>query len=33
MIRQLRDRPLSVMRVRRGQVPFMQKNVPKYTPP
>ena len=32
MIRQLRDRPLSVMRVLRGQAPFMQKNVPKYTP-
>ena len=28
----LRDRPLSVMRVLRGQKPFMQKNVPKYTP-
>ena len=28
----LRDRPLSVMRVLRGQAPFMQKNVPKYTP-
>jgi bifunctional non-homologous end joining protein LigD len=26
------DRPLSVMRVLRGQAPFMQKNVPKYTP-
>ena len=32
MILQLRDRPLSVMRVLRGQAPFMQKNVPKYTP-
>src|SRR6266568_415083 len=32
MILQLRDRPLSVMRVLRGQKPFMQKNVPKYTP-
>jgi bifunctional non-homologous end joining protein LigD len=32
MIFQLRDRPLSVMRVLRGQAPFMQKNVPKYTP-
>src|SRR6266542_4487651 len=32
MILQLRDRPLSVMRVLRGQSPFMQKNVPKYTP-
>jgi len=29
----LRDRPLSVIRVLRGQEPFMQKNVPKYTPP
>jgi bifunctional non-homologous end joining protein LigD len=28
----LRDRPLSVIRVLRGQGPFMQKNVPKYTP-
>jgi bifunctional non-homologous end joining protein LigD len=28
----LRDRPLSVIRVRPGQPPFMQKNVPKYTP-
>jgi bifunctional non-homologous end joining protein LigD len=28
----LADRPLSVMRVLRGQSPFMQKNVPKYTP-
>ena len=28
----LRDRPLSVIRVHRGQSPFMQKNVPKYTP-
>jgi DNA ligase D-like protein (predicted polymerase) len=26
------DRPLSVIRVRPGQPPFMQKNVPKYTP-
>jgi DNA ligase D-like protein (predicted polymerase) len=32
LIRQLRDRPLSVIRVRPGQPPFMQKNVPKYTP-
>ncbi|MBX6357252.1 MAG: ATP-dependent DNA ligase, partial [Micromonosporaceae bacterium] len=30
---QLRDRPLSVIRVLRGQAPFMQKNVPRYTPP
>jgi bifunctional non-homologous end joining protein LigD len=29
---ELTDRPLSVMRVLRGQNPFMQKNVPKYTP-
>jgi bifunctional non-homologous end joining protein LigD len=29
---ELRDRPLSVIRVRPGQQPFMQKNVPKYTP-
>jgi bifunctional non-homologous end joining protein LigD len=29
---ELRDRPLTVMRVTRGQAPFMQKNVPKYTP-
>jgi bifunctional non-homologous end joining protein LigD len=32
MIPELQDRPLSVMRVLRGQAPFMQKNVPKYTP-
>ncbi|HEX2357438.1 MAG TPA: non-homologous end-joining DNA ligase [Micromonosporaceae bacterium] len=32
IIPQLRDRPLSVVRVLRGQAPFMQKNVPKYTP-
>ena len=30
---ELRGRPLSVLRVLRGQQPFMQKNVPKYTPP
>ncbi|HEX6471521.1 MAG TPA: ATP-dependent DNA ligase [Streptosporangiaceae bacterium] len=30
---ELADRPLSVIRVLRGQRPFMQKNVPKYTPP
>jgi DNA ligase D len=29
---ELRDRPLSVIRVTGGQAPFMQKNVPKYTP-
>jgi bifunctional non-homologous end joining protein LigD len=28
----LRDRPLSVIRVRPGQAPFMQKNLPTYTP-
>ena len=33
VIPHLRDRPLSVIRVLRGQAPFMQKNVPKYTPP
>jgi len=32
IIPELRDRPLSVIRVTRGQPPFMQKNVPKYTP-
>ncbi|MBF6133372.1 ATP-dependent DNA ligase [Nocardia otitidiscaviarum] len=32
LIRQLHDRPLSVVRVRPGQDPFMQKNLPKYTP-
>jgi bifunctional non-homologous end joining protein LigD len=30
---ELRDRPLSVIRVRPGQPPFMQKNVPDYAPP
>ncbi|SCF10605.1 DNA polymerase domain-containing protein [Micromonospora mirobrigensis] len=29
---ELRDRPLSVIRVRPGQPPFMQKNLPRYTP-
>jgi DNA ligase D len=29
---ELRDRPLSVIRALRGQTPFMQKNVPTYTP-
>jgi DNA ligase D len=33
IIPELRDRPLSVIRVIRGQAPFMQKNLPKYTPP
>jgi DNA primase len=28
----LEDRPLSVIRVHRGQEAFMQKNLPKYTP-
>src|SRR6476646_4160170 len=28
----LEDRPLSVVRVHRGQEAFMQKNVPKYAP-
>lgn len=28
----LADRPLSVIRVRPGQAPFMQKNLPTYTP-
>jgi bifunctional non-homologous end joining protein LigD len=32
LLPELRDRPLSVIRVHRGQAPFMQKNVPKYTP-
>ncbi|MDQ3659950.1 MAG: non-homologous end-joining DNA ligase [Actinomycetota bacterium] len=32
IVRELADRPLSVIRVVRGQAPFMQKNVPKYTP-
>jgi bifunctional non-homologous end joining protein LigD len=32
VIKALSDRPLSVIRALRGQMPFMQKNVPKYTP-
>jgi bifunctional non-homologous end joining protein LigD len=32
LVPRLRDRPLSVIRVLRGQSPFMQKNLPKYTP-
>jgi len=32
LLPELRDRPLSVIRTMRGQKPFMQKNVPKYTP-
>ncbi|MGO9193909.1 MAG: ATP-dependent DNA ligase, partial [Streptosporangiaceae bacterium] len=30
---ELRGRPLSVIRVRAGQRPFMQKNLPDYAPP
>jgi DNA ligase D len=33
IIPELEDRPLSVIRVHRGQEAFMQKNAPKYTPP
>src|SRR5918998_2194679 len=32
LVPHLCNRPLSVIRVRPGQPPFMQKNVPKYTP-
>jgi len=32
LLSELHDRPLSVVRVLRGQQAFMQKNVPKYTP-
>ena len=32
LVSSLRDRPLSVVRVRPGQPAFMQKNLPKYTP-
>jgi bifunctional non-homologous end joining protein LigD len=32
LLGELRDRPLSVMRARPGQQPFMQKNVPRYAP-
>lgn len=32
LLPELFDRPLSVIRVHRGQDAFMQKNVPKYTP-
>jgi DNA ligase D len=32
LLPELSDRPLSVLRVRVGQEPFMQKNVPKYAP-
>jgi bifunctional non-homologous end joining protein LigD len=33
IVAELVDRPLSVVRVHRDQAPFMQKNLPKYTPP
>ena len=33
IIPELRERPLSVIRVLRGQAPFMQKNAPSYAPP
>jgi bifunctional non-homologous end joining protein LigD len=33
MLPELRGRPLSVIRVRAGQRPFMQKNLPDYAPP
>ncbi|MBV8446012.1 MAG: ATP-dependent DNA ligase [Candidatus Dormibacteraeota bacterium] len=32
LVEELHDRPLSVIRVHRGEAPFMQKNVPSYTP-
>jgi bifunctional non-homologous end joining protein LigD len=32
LVGQLRGRPLSVIRVRAGQEPFMQKNLPSYAP-
>ncbi|WP_216912641.1 DNA polymerase domain-containing protein [Nocardia noduli] len=32
LLRVVRGRPLSVVRVRPGQAPFTQKNLPKYTP-
>lgn len=32
LLPELRDRPLSVIRVHRDQAPFMQKNVPRSTP-
>src|SRR2546422_7807642 len=32
IIPELRNRPLSVIRVHRGQDAFMQKNLPKYAP-
>jgi bifunctional non-homologous end joining protein LigD len=33
IVPELRGRPLSVVRVLRGQQPFMQKNLPTYAPP
>ena len=33
IVPELRGRPLSVIRVRAGQQPFMQKNLPDYAPP
>jgi bifunctional non-homologous end joining protein LigD len=33
LLGELLDRPLSVIRVVRGQRPFMQKNLPRYAPP
>jgi bifunctional non-homologous end joining protein LigD len=33
LLGELRERPLSVIRARPGQRPFMQKNVPRYAPP
>ena len=33
LLPELRRRPLSVIRVHRGEGAFMQKNLPKYTPP
>jgi bifunctional non-homologous end joining protein LigD len=33
LLPELHGRPLSVIRVLRGQQPFMQKNLPKYAPP
>jgi DNA ligase D-like protein (predicted polymerase) len=32
IVPELADRPLSVVRVHRDQAPFMQKNLPRYTP-
>src|SRR5437879_3899825 len=32
IVPELRDRPLSVVRVRAGQRPFMQKNLPDHAP-